>query len=349
MSTIQVKNSYKRVNKFLKEGGILLDNANDNKIVLSYKEHLILLGNKENTILLKLRCIYLINQYLVSINKTFKTFTKEVIIQFLDWLETNRNVSIQTRNQRLACIKSFYKYVQSNELDLFDTCVLILSIKNKKVPNKMISYFSEEEIKIMINFLNNSKDLKKLTMICVLYQTGARVSQFINIKLSDLNLSENASITLYGKGNKTRIVPISQELVQLINKYIKQDYINYGDDCLFYSNLNKKYGRQGINYIIKDLVIKLKNLNPSYFKGNYHPHSFRHTKATHLYNNGTPLLYIKDFLGHSTITSTEIYATPDLGRQRKEILKNAENIDTKKRYSSLKKETLDNWLKNNMK
>ena len=79
--------------------------------------------------------------------------TKEVIIQFLDWLETNRNVSIQTRNQRLACIKSFYKYVQSNELDLFDTCVLILSIKNKKVPNKMISYFSEEEIKIMINFL----------------------------------------------------------------------------------------------------------------------------------------------------------------------------------------------------
>ena len=278
-----------------------------------------------------------------------ETITKEVIIQFLDWLETNRNVSIQTRNQRLACIKSFYKYVQSNELDLFDTCVLILSIKNKKVPNKMISYFSEEEIKIMINFLNNSKDLKKLTMICVLYETGARVSEFINIKLSDLNLSENASITLYGKGNKTRIVPISQELVQLINKYIKQDYINYGDDCLFYSNLNKKYGRQGINYIIKDLVIKLKNLNPSYFKGNYHPHSFRHTKATHLYNNGTPPLYIKDFLGHSTITSTEIYATPDLGRQRKEILKNAENIDTKKRYSSLKKETLDNWLKNNMK
>ena len=179
-----------------------------------------------------------------------ETITKEVIIQFLDWLETNRNVSIQTRNQRLACIKSFYKYVQSNELDLFDTCVLILSIKNKKVPNKMISYFSEEEIKIMINFLNNSKDLKKLTMICVLYETGARVSEFINIKLSDLNLSENASITLYGKGNKTRIVPISQELVQLINKYIKQDYINYGDDCLFYSNLNKKYGRQGINYII---------------------------------------------------------------------------------------------------
>ena len=83
-----------------------------------------------------------------------ETITKEVIIQFLDWLETNRNVSVQTRNQRLACIKSFYKYVQSNEPDLFNTCSLILSIKNKKVPNKIISYFSEDEIRIIIN-LNN--------------------------------------------------------------------------------------------------------------------------------------------------------------------------------------------------
>ena len=164
-----------------------------------------------------------------------ETITKEVIVQFLDWLETNRNVSIQTRNQRLACIKSFYKYVQSNEPDLFDTCSLILSIKNKKVPNKIISYFSEDEIRIMINYLNNSKDLKKLTMICVLYETGARVSEFINIKLNDLNLSDNASITLYGKGNKVRVVPISDELVKLINKYLKEAYTNYGDDYLFYS------------------------------------------------------------------------------------------------------------------
>lgn len=278
-----------------------------------------------------------------------ETITKEVIIQFLNWLETNRNVSIQTRNQRLACIKSFYKYVQSNEPDLFDTCSLILSIKNKKFPNKIISYFSENEIKIMINYLNNVKDLKKLTIICVLYETGARVSEFINIKIEDLNLSDNASITLYGKGNKTRIVPISQELVKLINKYLKEIYINYGDNYLFYSNYKKKYNRKSINYLINKLIKKLKVVYPNYFKGNYHPHSFRHTKATHLYNNGTPLLYVKEFLGHNTITSTEIYATPDSKRQREEILRNAELINTKNRYSNIKQDNLDNWLKNNMK
>ena len=278
-----------------------------------------------------------------------ETITKEVIIQFLDWLETNRNVSVQTRNQRLACIKSFYKYVQSNELDLFDTCSLILSIKNKKVPNKIISYFSEDEIRIIINYLNNSKDLKKLTMICVLYETGSRVSEFINIKLNDLNLSNNASITLYGKGNKTRIVPISRELVKLINKYLKEIYINYGDDYLFYSNYQRKYSRYSINKLVTVLINKIKINHKNYFKGKYHPHSFRHTKATHLYNNGTPLLYIKEFLGHSTVSSTEIYATPDSRKQREEILKNSESITTKNKYNNNKKDDLDNWLKNNMK
>ena len=278
-----------------------------------------------------------------------ETITKEVIIQFLDWLETNRNVSVQTRNQRLACIKSFYKYVQSNEPDLFNTCSLILSIKNKKVPNKIISYFSEDEIRIIINYLNNSRDLKKLTMICVLYETGARVSEFINIKLSDLNLSDNASITLYGKGNKTRIVPISQELVKLINKYLKEIYINYDDDHLFYSNYQKKYSRYSINKLVTVLINKIKINHKNYFKGKYHPHSFRHTKATHLYNNGTPLLYIKEFLGHSTVSSTEIYATPDSRKQREEILKNSESITTKNKYNNNKKDDLDNWLKNNMK
>lgn len=277
-----------------------------------------------------------------------ESITKEVIVQFLDWLETDRSVSIQTRNQRLACIKSFYKFVQSNEPDLFDTCSLILSIKNKKVPNKMISYFTENEIKSMINYLNTIKDLKKLTMICVLYETGARVTEFINIKLDDLNLSDNASITLYGKGNKTRIIPISQELVKLINKYLKEVYINYRENYLFYSNYKKKYSRYSINKIIKKITIRLNLLYPDKFKKNYHPHSFRHTKATHLYNNGTPLLYIKDFLGHSTITSTEIYATPDSKKQREEILRNSESINTKNKYSNTQKDSLDSWLKNNM-
>ena len=129
---------------------------------------------------------------------------------------------------------------------------------------------------------------------------------------------------------KLELFPISKELAMLINKYLKDSYINYGDDYLFYSNQKKKYSRFGINYIINQLVKKLHLIYPNYFNGNYHPHSIRHTKATHLYNNSTPLLYIKDFLGHSTITSTEIYATPDMKKRKTRNLKKCSRIRCEK-------------------
>lgn len=297
---------------------------------------------------------YLFTQYLNANfnikpnNIQIESIDKKTIINFLNWLEDERDASISTRNQRLAALKSFYKYVQLSEPDILNTCAQILSIKNKKVPKKIISYFSEDEIKIMIDYLNSQKNLKYLTIICVLYETGARVSELINIKLNNLNLFENASIKLYGKGNKVRIVPISKELVLLINKYLKEIYVNC-NDFLFYSNQKKQYNRKSINYIINTVVEELRELYPSKFKSNYSPHSLRHSKGTHLYNNGTPLLYIKDFLGHSTITTTEIYATPDSKKQREQILNNAQQIKIKNKYSNRKKENFDDWLKNNMK
>ncbi len=93
----------------------------------------------------------------------------------------------------------------------------------------------------------------------------------------------------------------------------------------------------------------LKLLFPVCFKGNYHPHSFRYSKATHLYNNGSPLLYVKNFRGHNSLSSTEIYTTPNSKKQREEILKNSKRIEVKNKYSKVRKESLDNWLKNNMK
>ena len=297
---------------------------------------------------------YLFIQYLNSQNNIkpnnieIELINKDTIVDFLNWLEIERHASISTRNQRLASIKSFYKFVQTNEPDLFNICSQILSIKNKKAPKKIISYFLEDEIKIIINYFNSQKNLKYLTIICVLYDTGARVSELVNIKLNDLNLSENASIKLHGKGNKIRIVPISKELVSLINKYLKEVYINY-NDFLFYSNQKKQYNRKSINYILNKTVQELKLLYPLKFQGNYSPHSLRHSKGTHLYNNGTPLLYIKDFLGHSSVTTTEIYATPDSKKQREQILNNAKEIKIKNKYSNKKKDDLDNWLKNNMK
>ncbi len=102
------------------------------------------------------------------------------------------------------------------------------------------------------------------------------------------------------------------------------------------------YFRNSINKLINKLVLKIRIKYPSNFKSKYRPHSFRHSKATHLYNNGTPLLSMKEFLGHSSLASTEIYATPNSKKQRQEILKNAEQINSKNKYNNHKKDNLEN-------
>ena len=290
--------------------------------------------------------IFMAEEKSIKANKIeIELITRETIIQFLNWLETKRNNSISTRNQRLSCIKSFFKYVQLNEISMFDNCSKILSIKFKKASNKIITYFSEKEIKIMLDYLNKN-DFKLLTMVCVLYETGTRVSEFINIKLDDLHFDEKSSyIQIYGKGRKLRQVPISDELVNLIKIYLKNYYIDFNNNYLFNSNQKKKYTRYGINYLLKKLAEKLRELYPGYFTLNFHPHIFRHTKASHLYNNGVPLTYIRDLLGHTVLASTEIYSTPDKDKQRKEIQKNSKAIGANNRYSKSKKETLEKWLK----
>lgn len=290
--------------------------------------------------------VFMAEEKKIKANKIeIESITRETIIQFLDWLETERNVSISTRNQRLSCIKSFFKYVQINEMSLFDNCSKILYIKFKKASNKIITYLSENETKIMLDYLNKN-DFKLLTMVCVLYETGARVSEFINIKLDDLHLNDQgAYIQIYGKGRKVRQIPISEELVRLIKMYLEKFYINCGNNYLFNSSHRKKYTRFGINYLLKKLINDLRKNYPGYFTLNFHPHVLRHTKASHLYNNGVPLTYIRDFLGHMVLSSTEIYSKPDKNKQREELLKNSKAIGADNKYSKKMKESLEDWLK----
>ena len=290
--------------------------------------------------------VFMAEEKKIKANKIeIELITRETIIQFLDWLETNRNVSISTRNQRLSCVKSFFKYVQINEMSLFDNCSKILNIKFKKASNKIITYLSENETKMMLDYLNKN-NFKLLTMICVLYETGTRVSEFINIRLDDLHLNEQgAYIQVYGKGRKVRQIPISEELVGLIKMYLENFYINCGNNYLFNSSHRKKYTRFAINYLLKKLINDLRKNYPGYFTLNFHPHVLRHTKASHLYNNGVPLTYIRDFLGHMVLSSTEIYSKPDKNKQREELLKNSKAIGADNKYSKKKKESLENWLK----
>ena len=166
---------------------------------------------------------YIHEVYRLNINKLSMHDIDEITIEeFLEYLENNRKNSISTRNQRLAALHSFYRYLQKRELSCYDLCSRILSIPNKKTPTKTISYFSVNEITKLINMPDTkTKDgFRDYTLLLFMYETAARAQEVADLKVNQLILDENSSVILTGKGNKSRRIPITNELSQILDKYI---------------------------------------------------------------------------------------------------------------------------------
>lgn len=205
-----------------------------------------------------------------------------------------------------------------------------------------------EEIKILLSIPNikNDNEFRHLMILTLLYETGARVSELINIKLKDMNLINNPYIILHGKGNKTRSVPISKDVLNMINSYITRFKINEPNDYVLGSKYSNKISRFGVQHIIDTYVKKAKEAHPNYYTQKITNHSFRHSKAMHLLEAGVNLIYIRDILGHESITTTEIYAKTNPEIKRKAIEENSQSIHVKNKYSNDTKDDLLNWLKN---
>ena len=272
----------------------------------------------------------------------------DVINNFLLYLEKENNLSISSRNQRLSAIHSLFKYIQKRELSYFDKCSQILSIEYKKTPNAIVSYMSIEEIKILLSIPNikNDNEFRHLMILTLLYETGARVSELINIKLKDINLMNKPYIVLHGKGDKTRSIPISKDVLNMINIYITRFKIYEQNNYLLGSKYSNKISRFGVQHIIDTYVKKAKEKYPNYFTQKITNHSFRHSRAMHLLESGVNLIYIRDILGHKSITTTEIYAKTNPEIKRKAIEENSQSINAKNKYSNATKNDLLNWLKN---
>lgn len=275
----------------------------------------------------------------------------DVINNFLLYLEKENNLSVSSRNQRLSAIHSLFKYIQKRELSYFDKCSQILSIEYKKTPTTIVSYMSMEEIKILLSIPNikNDNEFRHLMILTLLYETGARVSELINIKLKDINLMNKPYIVLHGKGNKTRSVPISKVVLNMINVYITRFKIDEQNDYVLGSKYSNKISRFGVQHIIDTYVKKAKEKHPNYYTQKITNHSFRHSRAMHLLESGVNLIYIRDILGHESITTTEIYAKTNPEIKRKAIEENSQTIHVKNKYSNDTKDDLLHWLKNYVK
>jgi site-specific recombinase XerD len=258
---------------------------------------------------------------------TLDMMTQEYVVAFLDWLQEVRRNGDSTRNARLAAIHSFFRYLQYHNPVNLHEWQRILSIPVKKTGKPIMQYIPLEGIKLLLEQppQSTTKGKRDLALLSLMYDSGARVQEVINLTPASINFNKPQTVTLCGKGNKKRTVPLMESQVQLLKNYMDKNRLleTYASKYpLFGNNRNEKFTRMGITLILKRYAKKAKEVNPILIPGIVTPHILRHSKAMHLLQSGINLVYIRDFLGHTSITTTEIYARAD-SKAKREALERA--------------------------
>ena len=276
---------------------------------------------------------------------------KDFIEDFLNWLVDKKGYSIKTRNQRLAALQSFFRFLQIETPENLERCNSILSIKAKKVQNTgQMTYLSINAIRKLLATPNSkTKEGKRdLAILTLLYDTGARVQEMIDLNVCDLRLSSPATVKLLGKGQKVRVIPITPQTVNIIKSYI-DNYQLLDEENLeipvFFNKQKRRLSRAGIGYILKKHFEIARINNSNHFPVKISPHVLRHSKAMHLLEANVNLIYIRDFLGHVSVSTTEIYAKANPEIKRKAIEAASNNVLPEETLTTNEKEVLLDWLK----
>lgn len=277
----------------------------------------------------------------------YSSFSAQRMEEFLKWLEDTRKISIRTRNQRLAAVHAFFRYLQYRDPAGFSQCAQVMSVPFKKAPAAMVSYMTLEETAFLFSLPDQKDDtqLRDLAVLVLLYESGARVRELTDLCPSNIRFGATNIITLHGKGNKTRRVPISADVAKILKIYMKRCGRNDPDSPLFVNRRGEKLTRAGTQYIIDKYINMGRKQQPDYFKNRITNHSFRHSKAMHLLEAGVNLIYIRDLLGHTSILTTEIYARSNPKIKEEQLKKNSTSINAKAKYGKKEKEDLIDWLK----
>lgn len=254
------------------------------------------------------------------------TFDKDMVEDFLNYLEKEQHCSISTRNQRLAAMKSFFKYVQVEEPEHLFSCQGILGIIAKKKEKPVITYLSPDEIRTLLSCPDTStkRGRRNLAILSLLYDSAARVQELCDMEVCDIRTANPPVACLYGKGRKGREIPLSKDCAKLIEKYISENGLDrpgHRNIPLFFNNRNEKLTRSGISYILAKYMDQAASIMPSITDKKITPHCLRHSKAMHLVEAGVNLIYIRDFLGHESVETTQIYAKANPESVRKAVEK----------------------------
>ena len=277
-----------------------------------------------------------LNQYLdyVSSKKqisrfavTGAMFSYDMVTEYLHWLSVDRKVSSATCNNRLAVIRAFISYASACKPEYIDLKSRLSQIKGKKNDQfGKVDYMSEAAVKALMEApdVSTTAGLTDQFMMVMLYDTGARIQEILSLLLCDLKIDKTPTAIIHGKGGKTRIVPLMPETVKHLKKYLSvlhPDEHMHSESYLFFTRHKGQKVQMcddTARYRIQRYAAAAKENCPD-VPDNPHPHMWRHTRAMHLYQHGMDLERISQWLGHSQLETTLIYAHSDTEDKRKAI------------------------------
>lgn len=270
----------------------------------------------DNSIQSYLRDINKLANYCRDIKKNEKSVTTKDIRNFISHLVSEK-ISPRSQARVISGIKAFYKYLILEDYITDDPTLLI---ENPKIGLKLPEVLSVEEIELIISSIDLSKKQgqRNKAIIETLYSCGLRVTELINLKISNINFNDEY-IKVIGKGNKERLTPIGSNALKYIQIYVNEVRIHQkiskgNEDIVFLNNRGSKLSRVMIFTLIKNILKKIG------IKKKVSPHTFRHSFATHLIEGGADLRAVQEMLGHESITTTEIYTHLDKDYLRSNIM-----------------------------
>jgi len=278
--------------------------------------------------------------------------TKELTLEFAEWIECTRGCSLSSRNQRFVILRTFCRWLSTENPSFLKISEDLFNVKLKKAPKPVMVYLSVDAIACLLEQPDSSTNygLRDLTLLAMTYDTGARVSEITNLKYKDIRLNAPPIVKLTGKGNKTRIVPLLPQTLKYLTEHIARQHIELSEslEChVFTNHSNEMLSRSGVKYILDKYVTAGRANSPLLFSDKITPHTLRHSKAMHMLQAGNNIVYIRDILGHSDLNTTERYARADTSMKR-EALSKAEipmpEIDVPITGSSIEGDMAD-WLK----
>ena len=277
--------------------------------------------------------------------------TYDNLIAFLGWLQDSRGNALSTRNQRQSALNSFIRFLMYEFPEYMDEYQRVLAIPIKKTPQKEISYLKTGGAALLISKVDIDKTngLRDYVMLSLMYTTGIRVSELLQIRVKDLSLHEPYTLLVHGKGQKSRYVPIMRSIVPQIQKYIaRKGYDRHEklNEWLFKNHMNQQFTRQGINYLVRKYAKMAQMENPELIPENFSPHKMRHTTAMELVASGVDLIYIRDLLGHVSVNTTEVYARADAQKKRQAIEAASKEIVPPEEAEWEHDSNLRDWLRN---